>query len=181
MDLFFTASFWRSSPAFRLGFVMALSPVVRDYVNPWMATLYTTPRIAFAPVLLLWFGIGGGSKIAIVFGLCVSDPDQFLLRHARGQSRIRRACPFFSSPSAGRCSSKFYCLLPYRLSSLGIRLAIGARSRPASPSPNGSAPPRASGYLVFFAGQTLNVPTLFVGVAAVRPAREFRFRAGPTI
>src|SRR6185436_5043491 len=30
-----------------LGFVMALSPVVRDYVNPWMATLYTTPRIAF--------------------------------------------------------------------------------------------------------------------------------------
>ena len=30
-----------------LGFVMALNPVVRDYVNPWMATLYTTPRIAF--------------------------------------------------------------------------------------------------------------------------------------
>jgi len=29
-----------------LGFVMALSPVVRDYVNPWMATLYPTPRIA---------------------------------------------------------------------------------------------------------------------------------------
>jgi len=39
-----------------LGFVMALNPVVRDYVNPWMTTLYTTPRIAFAPVLLLWFG-----------------------------------------------------------------------------------------------------------------------------
>ena len=31
-----------------LGFVMALSPLVRDYVNPWMTTLYTSPRIAFA-------------------------------------------------------------------------------------------------------------------------------------
>ena len=56
-----------------LGFVMALSPLVRDYVNPWMTTLYTAPRIAFAPVLLLWFGIGAGSKVAIVFlGLRVS-------------------------------------------------------------------------------------------------------------
>ena len=54
-----------------LGFVMALSPLVRDYVNPWMTTLYTAPRIAFAPVLLLWFGIGAGSKVAIVFLGCV--------------------------------------------------------------------------------------------------------------
>ncbi|HWH77583.1 MAG TPA: hypothetical protein VNT76_09435, partial [Candidatus Binatus sp.] len=54
-----------------LGFVMALSPLVRDYVNPWMTTLYTAPRIAFAPVLLLWLGIGAGSKIAIVFLGCV--------------------------------------------------------------------------------------------------------------
>ena len=36
-----------------------------------MATLYTTPRIAFAPLLLLWFGIGAGSKIAIVFLGCI--------------------------------------------------------------------------------------------------------------
>jgi len=54
-----------------LGFVMALSPVVRDYVNPWMTTLYTTPRIAFAPVLLLWFGVSGGAKVSIVFLGCV--------------------------------------------------------------------------------------------------------------
>ena len=52
------------------GFLMALNTSVRDYVNPWMATLYTTPRIAFAPVLLLWLGIGAGSKIAIVFLGC---------------------------------------------------------------------------------------------------------------
>src|SRR3990170_4589902 len=46
-----------------LGFLMALSPVTRDYVNPWMTALYTTPRIAFAPVLLLWLGIDMASKI----------------------------------------------------------------------------------------------------------------------
>src|SRR6185369_5410071 len=54
-----------------LGFIMALNPAVRDYVNPWMTTLYSTPRIAFAPILLLWFGIGGGAKVAIVFLGCL--------------------------------------------------------------------------------------------------------------
>ncbi|MGH7829256.1 MAG: ABC transporter permease, partial [Candidatus Binatia bacterium] len=54
-----------------LGFLMALSPALRDYVNPWMTGLYATPRIAFAPVILLWLGIGLGSKVAIVFLGCV--------------------------------------------------------------------------------------------------------------
>ena len=84
-----------------LGFLMALSPLVRDYVNPWMTTLYTAPRIAFAPVLLLWFGIGAGSKVAIVFWAAFSRSDQFLLRHARGQPRVCRVGALLSPGPLG--------------------------------------------------------------------------------
>src|SRR5204863_476691 len=44
--IFFYGFFLAILAGVPLGFVMALNPVVRDYVNPWMATLYTTPRIA---------------------------------------------------------------------------------------------------------------------------------------
>jgi NitT/TauT family transport system permease protein len=147
-----------------LGFVMALSPVVRDYVNPWMATLYTTPRIAFAPVLLLWFGIGGGSKIAIVFLGCVFP---ILINSYYGMRVVNReyvelARSFRLRPWALFVKILLPASLPFILA--GIRLAIG-RGLTGVAIAEWFGATEGLGYLVFFAGQTLNVPTLFVGVA----------------
>jgi NitT/TauT family transport system permease protein len=148
-----------------LGFVMALSPVVRDYVNPWMATLYTTPRIAFAPVLLLWFGIGGGSKIAIVFLGCVFP---ILINSYYGMRVVNReyvelARSFRLRPWARFVKILLPASIPFILA--GIRLAIG-RGLTGVAIAEWFGATEGLGYLVFFAGQTLNVPTLFVGVAA---------------
>ena len=148
-----------------LGFVMALSPVVRDYVNPWMATLYTTPRIAFAPVLLLWFGIGGGSKIAIVFLGCVFP---ILINSYYGMRVVNReyvelARSFRLRPWALFVKILLPASIPFILA--GIRLAIG-RGLTGVAIAEWFGATEGLGYLVFFAGQTLNVPTLFVGVAA---------------
>jgi NitT/TauT family transport system permease protein len=148
-----------------LGFVMALSPVVRDYVNPWMATLYTTPRIAFAPVLLLWFGIGGGSKIAIVFLGCVFP---ILINSYYGMRVVNReyvelARSFRLRPWALFVKILLLASIPFILA--GIRLAIG-RGLTGVAIAEWFGATEGLGYLVFFAGQTLNVPTLFVGVAA---------------
>ena len=41
-----------------LGFMLASTPLARDYANPWITALYTAPGVAFAPILLFWFGIG---------------------------------------------------------------------------------------------------------------------------
>ena len=111
-----------------LGFVMALSPLVRDYVNPWMATLYTTPRIAFAPILLLWFGIGAGSKVAIVFLGCVFP---ILINSYYGMRVVNReyvelARSFRLRPWELFLKIMLPASLPFILS--GIRLAIGPRS-----------------------------------------------------
>lgn len=148
-----------------LGFVMALSPIVRDYVNPWMTTLYTAPRIAFAPVLLLWFGIGAGSKIAIVFLGCVFP---ILINSYYGMRVVNREyVELARSYRLDRRALFVKILLPASVPFIlaGIRLAIG-RGLTGVAIAEWFGASEGLGYLVFNAGQTLNVPVLFVGVAA---------------
>lgn len=148
-----------------LGFLMALSPIVRDYVNPWMATLYTTPRIAFAPVLLLWFGIGGGAKVSIVFLGCVFP---ILINCYYGMRVVNREfVELARSFRLGRWALFFKILLPAAVPFIlaGIRLAVG-RGLTGVAIAEWFGATEGLGYLIFFAGQTLNIPVLFVGVAA---------------
>ncbi len=147
-----------------LGFMMALSALVRDYVNPWMTTLYTAPRIAFAPVLLLWFGIGAGSKVAIVFLGCVFP---ILINSYFGMRVVNREyVELARSFRLKRWALFVKILLPASVPFIlaGIRLAIG-RGLTGVAIAEWFGATEGLGYLVFFAGQTLNVPILFVGVA----------------
>jgi NitT/TauT family transport system permease protein len=147
-----------------LGFVMAFNVAVRDYVNPWVAALYTTPRIAFAPVLLLWFGIGAGSKVAIVFLGCVFP---ILINSFYGMRTVdREYVELARSFRLSRWALFFKILLPASLPFVlaGIRLAIG-RGLTGVAIAEWFGATEGLGYLIFFAGQTLNIPTLFVGVA----------------
>jgi NitT/TauT family transport system permease protein len=146
------------------GFVMALNKVVRDYVNPWMTTLYTTPRIAFAPILLLWFGIGTGSKVAIVFLGCVFP---ILINSYYGMRVVNREYVELARSFRLSSSALFFKILlpasfPFILA--GIRLAVG-RGLTGVAIAEWFGATEGLGYLVYFAGQTLNIPILFVGVA----------------
>lgn len=147
-----------------IGFAMALSPLIRDYINPWMTTLYTSPRIAFAPVLLLWFGIGEGSKVAIVFLGCIFP---ILINSYYGMRVVNREfVELARSFRLGPWPLFFKILLPASVPFIlaGIRLAIG-RGLTGVAIAEWFGATEGLGYLVFFAGQTLNVPVLFVGVA----------------
>jgi NitT/TauT family transport system permease protein len=147
-----------------LGFLMALSPLVRDYVNPWMTTLYTAPRIAFAPVLLLWFGIGAGSKVAIVFLGCVFP---VLINSYYGMRVVNREyVELARSYRLDRWALFKKILLPASVPFIlaGVRLAIG-RGLTGVAIAEWFGATEGLGYLIFFAGQTLNIPVLFVGVA----------------
>jgi NitT/TauT family transport system permease protein len=157
-----------------LGFVMALNPVVRDYINPWMTTLYTTPRIAFAPVLLLWFGVSGGAKISIVFLGCVFP---ILINSYYGMRVVNRE--YVELARSFRLDSRalfFKILLPASVPFVlsGVRLAIG-RGLTGVAIAEWFGATEGLGYLIFFAGQTLNIPTLFVGVAVFAALGIFGF------
>lgn len=53
-----------------LGAVIALVPVIEDIVWPYIITLQTIPKVAIAPLLIIWFGFGIESKILIVALIC---------------------------------------------------------------------------------------------------------------
>jgi ABC-type nitrate/sulfonate/bicarbonate transport system permease component len=50
-----------------LGILMGWYRRLNAVLDPFVSALYATPRIALLPLLMIWFGIGFASKIAIVF------------------------------------------------------------------------------------------------------------------
>ena len=54
-----------------LGILIATNDVIRDFVDPWISALFSTPTVALAPLFILLFGIDAASKIAVVFLLAV--------------------------------------------------------------------------------------------------------------
>jgi NitT/TauT family transport system permease protein len=53
-------------PAVLLPFMLRRHPVIVAILDPFMAGGYGAPKLAFAPLFILWFGIGTESKIALV-------------------------------------------------------------------------------------------------------------------
>lgn len=54
-----------------LGLLFVVYPPVEKFLEPMFAALNSLPRIALAPLFLLWFGLGPASKIALGFSLTV--------------------------------------------------------------------------------------------------------------
>jgi NitT/TauT family transport system permease protein len=50
---------------FVLGVLIAEIPTVRRVAMPWLIALNAAPKIALAPLLLVWFGFGMGSKVVM--------------------------------------------------------------------------------------------------------------------
>jgi ABC-type nitrate/sulfonate/bicarbonate transport system permease component len=50
-----------------LGILMGWYRRLNAVLDPFVSALYATPRIALLPLVMIWFGIGIESKIAIVF------------------------------------------------------------------------------------------------------------------
>ena len=58
-----------SVTGFALGFVLAKSPRAEAILSPYLLFFQTAPKIAFAPLFILWFGLGLTSKIVLVVSL----------------------------------------------------------------------------------------------------------------
>ena len=53
-------------PAIAIGLLMAMSRPVRIFFDPLIAALFPIPKVALMPLVLLAFGFGDASKIAVV-------------------------------------------------------------------------------------------------------------------
>lgn len=50
-----------------LGVLMGWYRPIRYALDPFVSFFYSVPRIALAPLLIIWFGIGIWSKVAVIF------------------------------------------------------------------------------------------------------------------
>jgi NitT/TauT family transport system permease protein len=58
-----------SATGILVGLLFVAYPKVEQFIDPIFAGLNALPRIALAPLFLLWFGLGISSKIALGFSL----------------------------------------------------------------------------------------------------------------
>ncbi len=55
--------------AIGVGLAFVRFPALERFVEPYFSAMNVMPRIALAPLFILWFGLGLGSKVAIGFSL----------------------------------------------------------------------------------------------------------------
>jgi NitT/TauT family transport system permease protein len=146
-----------------LGVLIAVNQAARDYLDPYVSALYATPLVAVAPLVILWFGLGVTSKVAVVFitavfpvlintsvGIRQTDANLIEVAHSFGATRgqvIRKVLV----PSS----------IPFVVA--GIRLAVG-RGIVGVVVGELFGAQAGLGYLIFVSGQTFDVASLFVGV-----------------
>lgn len=53
-------------PGLILPFLLRRSPIIMAVIEPYLVAGYGLPKLALTPLFLVWFGLGMGSKIAIV-------------------------------------------------------------------------------------------------------------------
>ena len=164
-----------------LGTLIAEFRVVERILYPYLVALQTMPKIALAPVLLVWFGFGLGSKIAVaavislfpvlvntIAGLQGCDPGRLDVLRALGASRwdcfrlvkLPNALPFiFSGLSAA---------VMFALTGALVGEFVGASA--------------GLGYLIVQANNSMDIPQVFaillilvaIGVAAFATMQKAR-------
>jgi NitT/TauT family transport system permease protein len=58
-----------SALAIAVGLLFGVWPRLGRFAEPYLTALNAMPRIALAPLFILWFGLGVGSKVAVGFSL----------------------------------------------------------------------------------------------------------------
>lgn len=150
-----------------IGILIGLLTASFERVNliaaPWISGLYASPIIALAPLLILWFGVGIWSKIAVVFLLVIfpmiintdagiRTVDQHLIEAIRsfGANRVQLFLKV-SLPSA----------VPMILA--GLRLGVG-RGLIGVVVGELAGSRAGIGYSINNASQAFNMPRVFAGV-----------------
>jgi ABC-type nitrate/sulfonate/bicarbonate transport system permease component len=135
-------------------------------LNPFLNSLYATPRIAMIPLIIIWFGIGMWSKVFIVFlssffpilvntigGIKATDTD--LLRAARAFCASDwQIFKTLAVPGA----------VPFILTGIRQGVALGLIGVVVGEMFGGG---EGIGFMVAYGGQTFATDTLFVGVVII--------------
>jgi ABC-type nitrate/sulfonate/bicarbonate transport system permease component len=153
-------------PAIAIGLVMAMFKPVRIFFDPLIAALFPIPKVALMPLLLLAFGFGDASKIALV-AIAVFFP--VVVNTYAGAANIDKiywdvAKNYGASSYVLFTRVVFFGALPMIFAGLKIALAVSfvvlvAAEFVASKS--------GLGYLIWNSWELLQVDYMFVGIVVI--------------
>jgi ABC-type nitrate/sulfonate/bicarbonate transport system permease component len=149
-----------------LGVILGWYRRARLIFDPFMNALYATPRIAMVPMIIIWFGVGMGSKIFIVF---ITAFFAILINTVAG---VRNIDPDLLRAARAYCASDWQIFttlalpgsVPFILTGVRQGVALGLIGMVVGEMFGGS---QGIGFMVAYGGQTFATDTLFVGVLIV--------------
>src|SRR5579875_1911022 len=163
---------WVSAQELIYGFIlgsvaaMATWKSVSDFLEPWIAGLYAAPMIAFAPVVIIWFGVGVTSKVAVVFMMVVFP--MIINTQAGLESTDRRlltvARSFCATPARIFRTVSIPSAAPFIVA--GMRLAVG-RGLVGVVVGELFGSRAGLGNIITTASSVFDMPTLFVAVVTL--------------
>ena len=153
-------------PGVAVGLLMAMSRPVRIFFDPLIAALFPIPKIALMPLLLLAFGFGDASKVALV-AIAVFFP--VIVNTYAGAANIDRiywdvAKNYGASQTIMFRRIVFFGALPMIFAGLRIALAVSFIVLVASEF---VATKSGIGYLIWNSWELLRVDVMFVGIVTV--------------
>jgi len=159
-----------------LGVMMAWYPAVDDVASPIVKALYPMPKSALIPVMILWLGLGAGSKIASIAMSCLLPVILSAYNGARGvdQTLIWSARSCGASPRDVLWEVILPGALPEILAGIRNSVAISFIVLVASELLVGQ---RGLGYLISFLGEGGVYDAMFAVVITVSALGFFADRA----
>src|SRR5262247_348265 len=153
-------------PAVAIGLFMAMFKPVRIFFDPLIAALFPIPKIALMPLLLLAFGFGDASKVALV-AIAVFFP--VVVNTYVGAANIETiywdvAKNYGASQTVMFTRVVFFGALPTIFAGLRIALAVSFIVLVASEF---VATKSGIGYLIWNSWELLQVDVMFVGIVTI--------------
>jgi NitT/TauT family transport system permease protein len=149
-----------------LGFILGRSRLLTELLEPFVIGLYSIPKIALAPLFIVWLGLGMPSKVAVVvlatFFLVffntysgLLNVNEELVRLARLMGASWHHCIFrVILPSAAhQIFLGLKTAVPYAVIGAVIGEYIGSNA--------------GLGHFILYASQTYDAPALFSGIVAL--------------
>ncbi len=146
-----------------LGFILGRSALLSDILQPFIMGLYSVPKIALAPLFIVWLGLGLSSKVAVVFlssffliffntysGLQTINEELVRLARIMGASWPQTVVRIILPAAADKIFIGLKTAVPYAVIGAVIGEYIGSSE--------------GLGYFILYASQTYDTPALFSGI-----------------
>ncbi len=149
-----------------LGFVTATRRKINNFLDPWISAVYSTPRIALAPLVIIWFGIGTFAKGLIVFLGAVFP---VILNTYTGIKGVREnLVEVVRSLGGTRWQIFTKVMIPDASPAIigGLRLAV-ERGVIGVVVAEWFGATAGIGYLIYYSAQTFNPAVVFAGIVVL--------------